>query len=474
MTRASRFATTLALLAVVAVPLHAQRGAADFTRFVALGDSFGVGVTAVGMNAQFQQYSWPAIIARQVGLDVHCATDGPRCFQIPYVSDPGIPPGLRLVSLSPLIIDSKPGLGTPLNLALPRPYNNLSVDGAEVADMIRPVSGDGVEAFNAEIVHRNLGVIVNQAIALNPTFIAIWIGGNDAFNGVQRGMPSQMTSVADFTRDYAEMLDRLTAGAPNAGMIVGTLPTNIRVIPFVNVVPPVLVDPATRQPVLDPAGNMIPFIADLGGGVFGQLPPGSAVLLPSTSLLATGYGIPAQLAPLFPNLPDVGKPLPDSAVLTPAEIAAIEQRLRDFNAAITSAAAARNIPVADIDAFLNRAAAGIQLGPIRLDLSFITGGIISIDGFHLTSLGYALFANEYIRTINRAYGTRIPVASLPMFFQGNDPTSPNLSAMTELLGLGVPQVTPAAAEAMTGGAPQPDAPPTPSPTRARAARGGRG
>jgi lysophospholipase L1-like esterase len=443
-----RLATAVLLAAFVAVPLFAARGSADFTRFVTLGDSFGAGVSSVGLNVRHQQYSWPAMIARQVGLDVHCVNDGPHCFQIPYISEPGILPELELVSLSPLSLQLKPGLGTPLRLALPRPYNNLSIDGAEVSDVIRPVSGDGNEAINAAIVHRNLGVIVDQALALNPTFIAIWIGGNDAFNGVQRGRPAEMTSLEDFTRDYNEMLSRLVAGAPNAGMIVGTLPSDITIIPYTSVLPPVVVD-QNRQPVLL-NGNMIPLIAELGDGTIGPLPPGSRVNLTASSLLASGYGIPGALAPFFPPLPDIGKPLPDREVLTPTEIAVIHQRLADFNAVIRAAAAARDIPVADIDAFMQRAAAGIHIGPVRLDLSYITGGLISYDGFHLTDIGYMLFANEYIRTINAAYGTNIPVASLAMFFQNPDPEHELRLRTVRSLGFGMPQFTPEAEAALRG------------------------
>jgi lysophospholipase L1-like esterase len=470
----SRLATAVLLAAFVAVPVFAARGSADFTRFVTLGDSFGAGVSSVGLNIRHQQYSWPAMIARQVGLDVHCVNDGPRCFQIPYISEPGILPELELVSLSPLSLQLKPGLGTPLRLALPRPYNNLSIDGAEVSDLIRPVSGDGNEAINAAIVHRNLGVIVDQALALNPTFIAIWIGGNDGFNGVQRGRPEEMTSVADFTSDYNALLARLTAGAPNAGMVVGTLPTDIRIIPYANVVPPVFVNPATRQPVLVD-GQMIPLIGDLGGGNIGPLPPGSLLTLPAAQLIASGYGIPPALVFLgiVPPLPDIGKPLPDSVVLTPPEIAAIQQRLTDFNGVIRAAAAARDIPVADIDAFLRRAAAGIHLGPVHLDLSYITGGLISYDGFHLTDIGYMFFANEYIRTINAAYGTKIPLASLAMFYQDADPAHEQRLQTIRSLGFGMPEFTPDAAAALRGDYVLTPAPSTPSRRLRSLGRGGK-
>lgn len=440
----SRIAAALLAL-LIAVPVFAARGTADFSRFVALGDSFGAGVSSVGMNVRHQQNSWPAVIARQVGLNVACTTDGPRCFQIPYISEPGILPELELVSLSPLTLALKPGLGAPINSGLGRPYNNMSIDGAEVADLINGPSGDGNEALNSIIVTRNLGTPVRQVLSLNPTFIAIWIGGNDAFNAVQTGGdPSKMTSVGDFVRDYSALLDQLIAGAPNAGMVVGTLPSNVRLVPFVNAVPTILVG-ANRVPVRDPQGNLIPLIGELDGGQIGPLPQGSAILLPASSLVASGFGIPAALAPLLPGLPNVGKPLPGAAVLTPAEITAINQRLAAFNSAITSAANSRNIPVANIDGLLQRLAAGTMVGPFRFDLSFLTGGVISLDGFHLTDIGYTFFANEYIRTINREYGTRIPLSSIARFIEGGP------AGVQPIFGTsGLPTFSAEAVEAMLG------------------------
>ena len=53
--------TAAALALIVAVPVFAARGQADFTRFVALGDSYGAGVSSASLNERHQPYSWPAI-----------------------------------------------------------------------------------------------------------------------------------------------------------------------------------------------------------------------------------------------------------------------------------------------------------------------------------------------------------------------------------------------------------------------------
>lgn len=415
-----RIASTLLLVSAVAAPAFAARGSANFTRFFVIGDSYGAGVSSSSLNAAHQQFSWPNIIARQVG-----ALD----FQQPLVSDPGIGPELQLFDISkfpPTIAPKANFTGQPINLNLPRPFNNLSIPGANVNDVITLTGKEKVTntaTTFAQFILRGLGTPVDQVIASQPTFIAIWIGGNDALGAVLSGTPKALTSTANFTRDYNAMLDKLIAGAPNAGIVVGSLPTHVAVAPIANTVAPVLVNPATRLPVLGPDGKPIFLVADLGDGKFGQLPPGSFILLSAAGRLGTGFGIPAALKSLFPSLPDVGKPLPDGDVLTPTEVAAIEARLGEFNAAITAAASARNIPVADITGLFNRIQNGIPIAGVTLTSAYLQGGIFSFDGFHMTDIGYTLFANEYIKTINSAYGTRIPLASIAPFFANNAPNT---------------------------------------------------
>lgn len=446
----SRLAAVLILALLIAVPTFAAaRGKADFTRFVTLGDSLTLGVSNLATVVTHQQFSWPAQFARQVGLDTNCTTDGPNCFQQAYISEPGILPELYIVSLSPFKIDVKPGLGSPLNSGLQRPYNNLSVDGAEVADALGVGLGEGNEKYSVPIVLRGIGTMVDQAVSLHPTFIAVWLGSDDFFGSLQTGSPAGLTTLASFTSDYQTVLDKLIAGAPNAGFVVFNLPADVRKVPLVNFLPPVVFD-STLHPILDPTGKPIPFIADLGGGNFGQLPPGSAVLLTAQGDIATGYGIPAALKPLIP-LPNVGKPLPDYDVLTPDEIAAFNTRIAEYNNAISTAAAARNIPVVDINAAFDRFSKGVAVGPMTLSLAYITGGLIGLDGGHPTDMGYALITNEFIKTVNSAYGTKIPLVGLwKLVNENTGPTAAKDIGLTQESESLIPDFTPEALRVMTG------------------------
>jgi hypothetical protein len=446
MNRIIRFAAAVALTALVAVPSFAQRGSADFNRFVTLGDSYGAGVVSGSLNERHQVWSWAAVMARQVGYSLCQPTDtaAEPCFAQPLVTYPGIGPELQLTVLSPPTIVPAPGQGTPVMTTFGRPYNNLSIPGATVGALLTltgaepPTAGEPTAVSMARFILRGQGTAVQQALVQQPTFIAMWIGGNDALSTLFSGTPATLTSEADFKARYEAVLSALVAGAPNAGMVVGNLPTVP--LPYMLLIPPVVVNPATGQPVLI-GGQPVPLIADLGDGTIGPLPTGSYVLLHARANLSTGYGLPNL--PPFNALPNAGKPLPNGDVLTPAEFNTIITRVTQYNKIITDAAAARNIPVANIQGLFAKmyAPGGYHLGPITVSAAPVQGGFFGLDFFHLTDLGYLLFANEYIRTINAAYDTEIPVASIAQLYANNGAMFPETdSANLEVSQAAIEQI----------------------------------
>jgi lysophospholipase L1-like esterase len=419
----ARLAALLAIVSMIALPGFAARGSANFGTLVAIGDSYGAGYESNSLNERHQAYSWPAILARQVGLPLCTPTSSATeaCFAQPLVSYPGIGPEMVLVNLAPTIGLAGTTQGAPLMTTFGRAYNNVSIPGANVADVTKITGAEaqptrGVEQL-ARFILRGQATEVDSVLSLHPTFVAIWIGGNDFLGSVTAGTPKLLTSTADFRTAYNAMLDRLIAGAPSAGMVVGTLPTNPAAVPFLTTVPPVLVDSTTRQPVLV-GGKPFFFISDLGDGTVGPLPAGSFVLLSALSKVQSGFGLPA--VPPFNALPNAGKPLSDNDTITPAEMTTMLTRVAEYNTVINEAAAARNIPVADIKGLFDSFASGhLFVGPFNLTSSYITGGLFSLDGVHLTDIGYTLFANEYIKAINRGYDAGIPLASITSLFQDN-------------------------------------------------------
>lgn len=482
MKRNMRLATAVLIAALVAVPMFGARGRADFTKLVTLGDSYGAGFESGSLHERHQAWSWPAVLARQVGYELctPASSAADDCFAQPLVSFPGIGPELVLVNLAPTIAPAANSNGVPLMAGFGRPYNNLAVPGATLQSLL---TIKGTEQSNAtpvvfgSFILRGLGTEVEQAIAQKPTFIAMWAGGNDFLGSVLSGTDQGMTTAADFKTRYELILDTLINNTSNAGMVVGTLPANVASAALLNTIPPFIVNPTTRQPVLGPNGQPIFYIADLGGGNIGQLPPGSFVLLTAQARLASGFGFPN--VPPFNALPNAGKPLPASDVITVQEATAIANRVNEYNSIITTAAQARDIPVAKIKELFDRFAfnpltgqGGAQVGPIRVSSAYITGGFFSLDGFHLTDLGYLLFANEYIKAINAGYDTEIPLAGISQLYQNNGAFFPQTTSGQLVTNAANFEFTEAAAQQIRTMWAQPtlETLPAPAPRRSRGVR----
>ena len=54
----------------------------------------------------------------------------------------------------------------------------------------------------------------------------------------------------------------------------------------------------------------------------------------------------------------------------------------------------------------------LTIDAVNYSPAFISGNLFSLDGVHLTPRGYAIVANEIIRNINAAYGSRVPTVDI--------------------------------------------------------------
>jgi hypothetical protein len=99
-----------------------------------------------------------------------------------------------------------------------------------------------------------------------------------------------------------------------------------------------------------------------------------------------------------------------------------------YNAVIALEAALNHATLVDIYSLVNNLAEnGAKVGNRTLTTAFM-GGLFSLDGIHPTNTGYAIIANEFIKTINRSLGTDIPAVSVeqvsqtdPLIFPASDP-----------------------------------------------------
>ena len=283
---------------------------------------------------------------------------------------------------------------------MPRPYNNLGIPTANTPEYLLRIT-DGGGPF--DLVLRGLGTAVAQAVASKAAVYTVWLGNNDVLGAVVRGVAQDgvtLTPASTFRSAYGEIVAALHS--TSGKIIVATIP-DVTQIPYATTIPPFVVNPSTRQPVLV-GGNPVPLI-----GPTGPLSPGTYVTLAASSLLAKGVGIPTSLG-------GTGLPLPGEVILDQAELAIIRDRVNVNNQAIRDVAQANGATVLDLNAtFADLTANGRNVGGVAITSEFLTGGLFGYDGIHPTDLGYALVANEWIPALATAGAATLPLVDLGPF-----------------------------------------------------------
>lgn len=142
------------------------------------------------------------------------------------------------------------------------------------------------------------------------------------------------------------------------------------------------------------------------GAIFGkarQATSNDLIVLAASAAIAQ----PVAGAPAPVNVNGISYPLQDQWVLTPSEQMAIKNATDAYNTAIANIADSNpNVALVDLNAILTQASTrGIEFDSNVLNTALVTGGLISLDGIHLTSRGYALMANKFLEAIDANFGS---------------------------------------------------------------------
>jgi len=152
---------------------------------------------------------------------------------------------------------------------------------------------------------------------------------------------------------------------------------------------------------------------------FRQATADDLLVLTSSSFIGT-LADPSN--PLSVN--GVGVALADQWVVTPEEQLAIKTATDAYNATIEATASANpNVALVDFKAVLEEASMGIMFDDYTLTTSLVTGGLISLDGVHLTARGYALMANKIMAAMDADFGTNFTSATGGLAVAGDYPTN---------------------------------------------------
>lgn len=340
-----------------------------------LGDSYGNGVQsgAGNVNQHTQINSYPQILAEQIR---------------------------RVLTLeweNPLLDMEKKRLDATL---IP---HNVAVDGATVKSLLEETSDEW--DYIAELLQPipvTTGAPVTQLDAAEYVaglyddsdlkIITLFIGGNDIMGTVIAGNGTELTSdaISAFLEDTENghdldsvksnlntIVERLTR-IPNSHVFVANIPSVTGIAGLLNA------DDIERMAVFDsPEVSLLSEDQYIGLGPFIGLAP---VLAADNTYLNGGI---QQILGV------------DGYYLTGDEISLISTRAAEISAHISDLVSQYdNLYLVDVVSMFDKILAGeVSVGGTVIGRGY-NAGMFSMDGFHPSNTGYALIADEFIKTIN--------------------------------------------------------------------------
>ena len=461
------------------LPLTA--GMADFSNYVALGDSFAAGFSDNALFIAGQNGAYPNILAQQF------AQVGGGDFTSPLMSD-NIGGFLGSSTYTPRLYFNGAG---PSSVALP-PYNqasttnqatiltgsfnNMGVPGAKCFHLDYPGYGSSMgNPYFARFASNPMATIVDDAVAQNPTFFSLWIGGNDVLGYATSGgtNDADITPTAVFNSAYNGLITKLTVNGRKG--VVANLPY-VSTLPIFTAVPTnpipaltaaqsgplnqlfgainqiaaaanqparfVTITTDDNNPVTIESANPLLIVdetlVDLSiyiknalsplygiptatylGNLYGQTRHAKNetsdrdyILLTAKSYISPPNNIETSAPSPF-NVRGISYPLPDNLVLTIDEASKIKAATDSYNTTITNAATNSNLALFDAKETMRQlSSTGITANGYTMTSTYATGGAFSLDGVHPSPRGYALIANKFIEAINAKYGSNLKGVSL--------------------------------------------------------------
>ncbi|WP_229676701.1 SGNH/GDSL hydrolase family protein [Pedobacter psychrotolerans] len=398
----------------IETPAARTAGTANFSKYIAIGNSLTSGYADGGLYLEGQKVAYPNLLAAQM------ATVGGGSFTSPFFTDAQAN-GSGYISLSALVNGTPtltPVLGngwrdTPTNTRLFKysgEIQNLGIPGMRLDLAFDPTfTFSAANMFFERLLTDAQVGKVNYAAYIqgrNHTFFSLWLGNNDALGyalngGVTTDATTVLTEKTTFSFLYTNMLNILTAGGQKG--VVATIP-DVTAVPYFNTVTPAALLAAAKA--INPAAAAI--YIQTGTGAVRVATSEDLIRLPfqTAGLLGTG-SIPYGLHPL--------NPIANNWVLDKDEVIKVKDYVNSYNSTIKSLANNKGLAVADTYTYFNTVKAGISVQGININAAFITGGAFSLDGIHLTPRGNAAIANVFVDAINAKYGSTIPTIDITKY-----------------------------------------------------------
>lgn len=240
-------------------------GEADFTSYVAIGNSLTAGYMDGTVSRMSQANSYPNILAKQFAVVGGGLFEQPD-FSMDVNNLGGLELGGNPIANTRLVIDASQGRPEPIagvtaievSALQAKAYNNMGVPGAKSFHLLAPgygnLAGVALGAANPYFVRHATtpsATVLGDAMTKNPTFFTNWIGSNDVLayatsggSGVDQNSTGNLdpstyggndiTNVNVFASVYSTIINTLTSNGAKG--VVSTIPY-VTSIPYFTTVP---------------------------------------------------------------------------------------------------------------------------------------------------------------------------------------------------------------------------------------------
>lgn len=379
-----------------------------FRRYAALGNSITAGFQSAGISDSVQRRSYAQLLAAAMGTS----------FNYPRLNGRGCPP-----PFTNNVLQTRVGGATSstcdLRVTVNGLLNSVAVPGNAVGTLLSNFGGSPSQFDPLKTLFLGGRTELELMEELHPTFVSLWIGNNDVLGAFistsNAGDTTQITPVAQFTAQFDSVADVIAASNPKGVVMISV--ANVTAIPF--------------------ASSAAIYYCLKNGGCPAPLPAQDARLagIPTFTVNANcspaGVGL-TTLVPWVIALRRVDSAVGGApktidcsdgpSVISGAEITAMATAITAYNAHIAEVAEERGWAYWDINPALQAERQGATNPTGRIPAfpdvngafanprtSVLFGPLFSLDGVHPSSTAHRLVADSVAATINRVYGTSLPV-----------------------------------------------------------------
>lgn len=173
----------------------ATSGSANFSKYIALGNSLTSGFTDNALFISGQENAYPNMLAKSMAMAGGGEFKTPlMADEIGGFSDFGIDGRMTLQLVNGALTPVPTPAATPFSMASGGPFNNMGVPGAKSYHLVAPGYGNAAgivtgtaNPYFARFASSASTSVLQDAAAQQPTFISLWIGNNDVLGYATSG-----------------------------------------------------------------------------------------------------------------------------------------------------------------------------------------------------------------------------------------------------------------------------------------------